>query len=113
MTDLDKEPPPTIVARIAARADEITRARARGVTWRRIVEVIGSEVGVPPSSPAAAQRVQNAYVAAVKAIECGRLKPLPPATKPRPTAPGGFKRLGENRGGGEDLPPFGSNFEQL
>ncbi len=70
---LETESARTVVSRVVARADEITRARSRGVTWRRIVDVIGHDVGVDPTAPTAPQRMRQAHAAAVRAIAKGRL----------------------------------------
>lgn len=72
---LDDEQPGSLVARVAPVADEIAAARARGVTWRRIVEVVGERVGLAADAPAAPQRLRQAHAAAVKAIAAGRLRP--------------------------------------
>lgn len=115
MASLKDERPVSLVARVVVRADEITAARRRGVTWPRIVQLIGDEVGLPPNTPAAAQRMRQAHAAAIKAIATGRLAPAPAAANGNTgnaEANGKFRPVG---GMDDDapLPPFGSNFEQL
>ena len=71
--------PRSRVARVAPLVPAITAARVRGITWNQIVQEIGTEIGIEPGAPDAADTLRVAYRAAVKQIERGRLMALGPA----------------------------------
>lgn len=99
MALLKQEPAGSIVARVAAQLDEITAARDRGVTWVRITELIGADVGIPPTALGAPQRMRSAYTAAAKAVGAKRLarpRRPPPLAHPATDASVGQRRLYEH-----------------
>lgn len=84
-SELLRAVPPSLPARIAQHVDVIRQARDRGIPWRRIVEVVGPKVDIDPAGKRAGDRMREGYVAAVRAVEKGRLKPRPQSS-PTPAA---------------------------
>lgn len=116
MAKLSELPPPTIVARIAQRIEEITDARERGFSWPAIVRAIGPEIGIDPDGKDVGRKLRLSYAAAKKAIEKGRIVPRPHAGESSPAldglAPG--NGLAPEKAAARLRPKkFGGGFEDL
>ena len=97
MSDLRREVSARISGRLARYIDEITAARARGVSWRRITELVGPALGLEVGGDprAAEKRMQQAYQRTKRQVDKGRLRSDPAwaSVAPRPIGPGGAKAL--------------------
>ncbi|MHB1527830.1 MAG: hypothetical protein ACYCXT_00100 [Acidiferrobacteraceae bacterium] len=89
--NLEKTLSPHLSGRLARYVQEITGARARGVSWRQILQEVGPAIGLDPAGNQAEVKLRQAFYRARSQVEKGKLAgqlPLPaPATRQRITNP--------------------------